>query len=694
MNIEHDPTSFDRIHLLRFRGEADLRRFIETEWLITDGLGGFAMGTALGMNTRRYHGWLISALKPPVGRVMLLNTVMERFTFAAPHAKEETVELSNFEFVPNVTVPHGYRQLRQFERGINACRWIYRLGEFTVEREISLRWRVGGVDVRYSVAGPAGSTLRLGLTPLLRVHDFHHLIRCDGRRYRVRGIAGAIAVAGEDGHEVCLSTTGGQFHAQSDWWFNFHYSHEAQRGLDCVEDLFTPGEFRHECTIDDSGRCDFHLHAGAGGHPPIAGGEQAAANRRLHLSAMAGRMTSSVPSLSRHTDLLAAADDFVVPRQVGEESLMTILAGYPWFGDWGRDTMIALRGLLLVTGRYDEALHTLRAFAVNRRHGLIPNLFDDYGGAAHYNTVDASLWFIHAACEYRRMSGDRAGFDRHLRDACLDIIACYCKGTDFGIRMDERDGLIVAGDPSTQLTWMDAKRDGVVFTPRYGKPVEINALWYHALCAMSEAMREQAPGASDGFEILARRVRESFTASFWCEEAGCLADVLVPDSERWIQDRSIRPNQIIACALRYSPLNAEHKRRAIATVEEHLLTPVGLRTLSPRDSRYHGRFEGRMFERDKAYHQGTVWPWLLGPFVEALLRVDDFSPASRQRARALLKPLIEQTVLGRSLGQLAEVYDGDTAPDRPRLPGGCMAQAWSIAAVLDGLARCDGGDGR
>lgn len=691
MNIEHDPTSFDRIHLLRFRGEADLRRFAETEWLITDGLGGFAMGTALGMNTRRYHGWLISALKPPVGRVMLLNTVLERFTFAAPNAKEETVELSNFEFVPDVTAPRGFRWLKQFERGINACRWTYKLGEFTVQREISLRWRVGGLDVKYSVTGPTGSTMSLGLTPLLRVHDFHHLIRCDGRRYRVRGTADGIAVASEDGSEVRLSTSDGQFHAQSDWWFNFHYTQESQRGLDCVEDLFTPGEFRHECAIDHSGPCEFHLHAHAGVSAPPTSASSAAGHRRDHLASMVERTKASAPSLSGQLDLLGAADDFVVPRHVAGESLMTILAGYPWFGDWGRDTMIALRGLLLVTGRYDEALHTLRAFAANRRHGLIPNLFDDYAGAAHYNTVDASLWFIHAACEYRRMSGDCAGFDRDLRDACLDIIACYCKGTDFGIGLDERDGMIVAGDPSTQLTWMDAKRDGVAFTPRYGKPVEINALWYHGLCAMSEAMREQSPGIANDFDTLAQRVREQFAALFWCEETACFADVLVPDGESWTPDKSIRPNQIIACALQHSPIDTEHKRRAIATVEEHLLTPVGLRTLSPKDSRYHGRFEGRMFERDKAYHQGTVWPWLLGPFVEAVLRVDNFSPASRERAKALLKPLIEQTILGRSLGQLAEVYDGDAAPDRPRLPGGCIAQAWSVAAVLDGLALCDQG---
>ncbi len=689
MNIEHDPTSFDCTHLVRFRGEGDVRRFSETEWLITDGLGGFAMGTALGMNTRRYHGWLISALRPPVGRLMLLNTMLERFTFAAPGAKEETVELSNFEFVPNQIVPHGYRQLKQFERGINECRWVYRIGAFTLERRLALRWRVGGLDVTYHVDGPAGSSLRLTLVPLVRVHDFHHLIRCDGRRYRVRGTRDGIAVAGEDGAEVCFSTSGGQFHANSDWWFNFHYAQEAQRGLDCVEDLFTPGEFRHDSVIGETGKCEYHLRAAAGTESTSAGSDITVATRRKHLADLCKRAKIVAPSLGRRLDLLAATDDFVVPRKVGDEKLMTILAGYPWFGDWGRDTMIALRGLLLSTGRFEEALQTLRAFAANRRHGLIPNLFDDYGGAAHYNTVDASLWFVDAACKYRRLSGDHDGFDRDLRDACLDIIEHYRKGTDFGIGMDERDGMIVAGDASTQLTWMDAKRDGVVFTPRYGKAVEINALWYNALCSMSDALRESSHDRAASFEAMAQRVREHFTASFWGEEISCLADVLVPEGGQWKQDRSVRPNQIIACSLPHSPLDTEHQRRVISAVEAHLLTPVGLRTLSPRDSRYRPRFEGRMFDRDGAYHQGTVWPWLLGPFVEAILRVDGFSAESRNRARSLLDPLIEQTILGRSLGQLAEVYDGDSTSDRPRLPGGCSAQAWSIAALVDGLALCD-----
>lgn len=695
MNIEHDPGSFDCTHVARFRGEADLRRFIETEWVLTDGLGGFAMGTALGMNTRRYHGWLIHAAHPPVGRVMLLNAVLERFTLAAPGAAEETVELSNFEFEPAHIAPRGHRLLKRFERGASACRWAYRCGAFTIERRLTMGWRGGGIEVRYRVEGPAGATARVTLAPLVRLHDFHRLIRCDGRRFRVRGTASGIAIGAENGVELHLATSGGQFHAQSDWWFNFHYEQERQRGQEWIEDLFTPGEFRCDCEIGPDGSCSLALRAAA---EPIAPAEvdrgealkRGVEARRMHLASMAERAAKSAPALGRRLDLMAAADAFVVPRRVGEESLMTILAGYPWFGDWGRDTMIALRGLLLRTGRFDEALRTLRAFASHRQRGLIPNLFDDYGGAAHYNTVDASLWFIHAACEYRRLSGDGAGFERDLREACLDIVEHYRRGTDFGIRMDERDGLIVAGDASTQLTWMDAKRDGVAFTPRHGKPVEVNALWYGGLCALAEALRERDAPRAAMLDETARRVREHFERAFWCEQTQCLADALVPERGGWGQDATIRPNQIIACSLRFCPLEEPKRRAVIAAVEEHLLTPVGLRTLSPRDSRYQGRFEGGMFERDRAYHQGTAWPWLLGPFVEAVLRVDEFSDAARRRGRAIIEPLLEQMIVGRSLGQVAEVYDGDTSPDRPRLPGGCIAQAWSVAAVIDAMVMCEG----
>lgn len=689
MNIDHNPSSFDRTHLVRFRGEADWRRFLQTEWLITDGLGGFAMGTALGVNTRRYHGWLISALKPPLGRTMLLNTALERLTLALPGAKEETLELSNFEFAGDHIAPRGHRHLTQFERGVNACRWWYRFGQFTIERQVSLRWRVGGADIGYRVQGPSGAKLRLAITPLVRLHDFHHLIRCDGRRYRVSGTADGITIGAEGGVELHLATSGGQFHAQPDWWFNFHYAQEQQRGLDCTEDLYAPGEFRHECVIDETGSCEFQFTACAASGNSRPAQDAARAGRIAHIERLDRHIVARAPSLAHRLDLAAAADDFVVPRRVGDETLMTILAGYPWFGDWGRDTMIALRGLLLVTGRFEEAFQTLRAFAAHRRRGLIPNLFDDYGGAAHYNTVDASLWFVHAACEYRRLSGDTEGFDRALREACLDIIEHYRRGTDFGIRMDPDDGLIVAGDASTQLTWMDAKRDGVVFTPRFGKPVEINALWFNALRSMSAAGASTVSEIARELDHLADRVAERFTSAFWCEETGCLADVLTPDGNSWSPDRSIRPNQIFACSLPHSPLEREHRARVVAAVEEHLLTPVGLRTLSPHDSRYRPRFEGRMFDRDGAYHQGTVWPWLLGPFVEAVLRLDDFSSAARQRARAALQPLLEQTIIGRSLGQLAEVYDGESTSERPRLPGGCPAQAWSVAAVIDGLALCD-----
>ena len=689
MILDHDPTSPAGFHTLRYQGEVDLQRFRTTEWLLTDGLGGFAMGTALGLNTRRYHGLLIHAARPPVGRVMALNTVFERFTFDLGGGKEESVDLSTFEFAPAHLAPRGFHHLDRFERGAEYVRWTYRIRDYTVVREVTLGWRRGGGAVAYRISGPAGA-VRVLLQPMIRLHDFHHLVRCGRDRYRVLGTAAGIRVQNPLG-ELHLATSAGQFHSVPDWWFNFKYREETLRGMDDEEDLFTPGEFRHTFDAADENR-QFVLRTAMsldGCKPPA--GETASKTR--HIRAIQERMRSSLPSLSQQAELLCASDDFVVPRHVGEEASTTILAGYPWFGDWGRDTTIALPGLLLVTRRFDEALATLRTFALHRRNGLIPNLFDDYGGAAHYNTVDASLWFIRACCEYLRESGHRAGFEKDLLPACLDIVERYRDGTDFGIRMDPADGLIAAGDETTQLTWMDAKRDGVVFTPRYGKAVEVNALWHHGLRCLAEALETSDPAKSRELADLAARVARSFETLFWNEAIGGLADVLVPRAggQGWMQDLSIRANQVVAVALRHSPLSLDKARRVVDLVERELLTPVGLRTLSPRDSRYCGRFEGDMFCRDRAYHQGTIWPWLLGPFVEALLRVEGFSEAAKERARQILARLLDEMRSGRSLGQLCEVYDADESSDRPRAPGGCMAQAWSVAALLRGLALVESG---
>jgi predicted glycogen debranching enzyme len=360
--------------------------------------------------------------------------------------------------------------------------------------------------------------------------------------------------------------------------------------------------------------------------------------------------------------LARSAADFVVARKTPDgKDGTTILAGYPWFADWGRDTMIAMPGLLLATGRFEQARQVLVVFADYVSQGMIPNRFDDYGGQPHYNTVDASLWFIHAVHEYLRLSGDRQSGEQKLLPACRQIIDGYRQGTRFGIHMDQADGLITQGDASTQLTWMDAKHDGVTFTPRQGKAVEINALWYHALRLMGET-------------AMADRAGQSFRKAFWISPFRGLYDVAGGDR----QDTALRPNQIFAASLPNSPLDAGQQRAVVEVVRRELLTPYGLRTLAASDPRYCPRFEGPARQRDAAYHNGTVWPWLIGPFLEAYLKANEHSAAARVQARQWLSPLLAHLDEGDCINQVCEVYDGDA----PQRPGGCFAQAWSVAEVL------------
>ena len=345
----------------------------------------------------------------------------------------------------------------------------------------------------------------------------------------------------------------------------------------------------------------------------------------------------------------------------------TVIAGYPWFSDWGRDTMISLPGLFLVTGRFEQAKQVLGVFAQYCSEGMIPNRFDDYSNQPSYNTVDASLWFIHAAFEYLRYTNDKATFDAVLRPACQSIIDGYRRGTRYRIKMDEADGLISQGDANTQLTWMDAKCNGVAFTPRQGKAIEINALWYHALKLMGE-------------NDLAAKVSASFKQAFWISPSRGLADVVEgpPGPNGYPRrDQSLRPNQIFAVSLPNSPLTEDQQRAVVDVVRRELLTPMGLRSLARSDSRYHPRYAGNQFERDSGYHNGTVWAWPIGAFLSAYLRVNNNSATAIDHARGWLQPLIDQMHTN-CIGQISEIYEAE----EPHRMVGCPAQAWSVAEVL------------
>lgn len=687
---------------------APVEELCSTEWLLTNGLGGFAMGTAAGVPTRRYHGLLVASLRPPVNRIMTLSAMSEAIVAHAGTPLEDRTELSAFRFSPDMIHPRGDQLITRFWKDHSGVHWHFQASHVGVTKSVMLVRNQATVVIRYVIDNPRGVRGRLELRPLTSMRDFHALQLHDLARGKFRvEVAASTTASGNQAPAVQVhaqgtgtllvrstGTTPARFVHDEQWWNNFLYSVEQSRGYDALEDLFTPGMFIAD--LPPAGApCIVEIQASLG-QQPVVDSLRIEPDQAQRLTRMmdATRITlgpafsrvgpqGQSPLLDRVGALVAAADDFVVHRvrpgamPGAPADRESIIAGYPWFADWGRDSMIALPGLLLTTGRLSEAREVLKTFAGACKDGLIPNVFDDYTGAAHYNTVDASLWFLQAACKYFKASGDDETFTRELLPACREIVEKYQHGTLFGIRMDPADGLIEAGDPSTQLTWMDAKRDGVVFTPRHGKPVEISALWHSGLVELSIACDQLAAPFAKSCKTLADKAGPSIREKFWNASRNCLYDVLTPSGP----DASIRPNMLFAVSLPHCPLTQEQQRGVVKIATEKLYTPHGVRTLAPNEPGYRGRFRGRMFDRDAAYHNGTAWPWLLGPLAEAVIRSERFSPASLLAAQGLLDPIVRSMEDG-CLGQLAEVYDGDDTQAEPQHPGACPAQAWSVAETL------------
>ncbi|MBL8746733.1 MAG: glycogen debranching enzyme family protein [Phycisphaerae bacterium] len=651
----------------------------DNEWLLTTGNGGFAMGTASGVNRRKYHALLIASLRPPVDRLSCLASLDECLIFADAGGREtHRVYLSARRYVSGVLDPHGPDYLERFEKEPLTARWIYNVHGVELVKELTLAWRRNACAVRYSLRSPAGRNLRLLVEPRVTLRDFHAVnTNTDTSRLTVNVRGGTMTVA-TGGHNLELRCDHAVATAAPSWTRDVLLELERERHQEAVEHLFNPGTLDIQLPeADPAGWQRFEIVAALAPEKAdallVRDGE-----RRRHRANIRRAFADGKPALEPLLPLIDAADDFLVQRTVDGVQLTTVLAGYPWFSDWGRDTMIALPGLLLSTGRFAEAFYTLKAFAHHAKDGLIPNVFDDYGGPPQYNTADASLWFLHACREYLNASGDRRGLEASLLPACHQIIERHEAGTHFGIRMDPDDGLIESGDPTTQLTWMDAKRDGVVFTPRHGKPVEVNALWHHGLRSIAELIEHSDPARAARYSALASRAAESFRLKFWHARESRLNDCLQRNAAgEWTPTPQVRPNQIFAASLEFSPLDQSQRRAVVDCVRRSLLTDRGLRTLAPNDPGYCPRFEGDMTSRDRAYHNGTVWPWLIGPYAEALLRADGFSARARAEARAALQPLLDFLREG-CLGQIAEVYDAEP----PRRPQGCLAQAWSVAEVL------------
>ncbi len=659
---------------------------LATEWLLTDGRGGFSMLTALGAATRRYHALYIAATKPPLARLAALHNLADELVLNPDSASPTRIPLASFRFGEHLIHPDGHLHLESFERldpvapkSAPAVRWTFRHEDIVITRDVAVMHTQSGVCVRYRVSGlPASTRARLLVRPLVSLRNAHHLLR-DGAHFDVKATSPSRVSVSRDGHTLHLLAQGAAFTEAPDWWRNFSYDHDRARGYDHAEDLFSPGVFTAD-SRQASRTIDLTLSASLDPDaltPPKRAPRSAPLRKASDALAKATARRDAVPAL-----LAQAADDFVVTRDIDGAQRRSIIAGYPWFADWGRDALIALPGLLLCTQRFAEARDVLLAFAAHARRGLIPNCFDDHTGEPQFNAADASFWYLRAATELARVSGKP--LPAPVRDACLDIIANVRQGTDFNIGLDPRDSLVFAGDHTTQLTWMDAKRDGHAFTPRHGKPVEINALWAHSLAALAPLLPRSLSSTATQLRTLAASAGESMRRLFWRPSIGCLADTLRPDvpasPTRWEPVDEIRPNQVIAVALEHSPFTNEQRRAVVRVAREKLLTPMGMRTLAPGSPQYRAHYQGTMWERDAAYHNGTAWPWLIGFFVEASLRADSFSPAARAQAAKDLAPLLEQLTRG-CLGQIPEIADAEA----PHKPDGCPAQAWSVAEVLRAL---------
>jgi predicted glycogen debranching enzyme len=628
------------------------------EWLEANGLGGWAMGTISGCLTRRYHGLLVAATRPPGGRMVLLSKLAETLV-----AGDRRIELDTNRY-PGAVHPRGFTHLARFA-----------LEPFpTFEFEVSglrLRKTVAAVHgenttvVLYEVVEADGEIL-LELRPLIAFRDAHALQRENGAiRFADASFREGVFRARpyERVPELVLQARGASFHADPDWYRRFEYARESERGLEAHEDLFTHGVFRR--TLAKGERFGVIAStADVANRDPVA-----------LLDAERARRAALVEAASAPDDdtraLVSAADAFIVRRG---EDLRTIIAGYPWFTDWGRDTMIALPGLCLATGRLDAAARILRAHVRWVDRGMLPNRFPEEGAPPEYNSVDAALWLFVAVRKYLDAGGDDAFVLAELVPVLREIVDWHVRGTRHGIVVDD-DGLLRAGAPGLQLTWMDAKVGDTVITPRHGKPVEIQALWYNALVILADLEgRAGHADASAGLAARAQQVKERFVALFWNDETSALFDVV--DGER--KDASIRPNQIFALSLPHPLLPKDKARAVLAVVESKLATPVGLRTLAPDDPAYRGRYEGPPEARDAAYHQGTVWAWLLGPYADALVRTGGaVGKAKARRALAGIVPHLREA----GLGTISEIFDGD-APHRPR---GCPAQAWSVGETLRAL---------
>jgi len=646
---------------------------IQKEWLVTNGLGGYASSTVLGINTRKYHGLLVAALHPPGDRTLCLAKL------------DEEVQVGNSVYSLGANVfrdtifPQGYRFLNELVIAPFPS-YTYSMPDITVEKTAFMCKGKNAVAVTYKVLNQGNIEAKIRVYPVLTCRHFHSIVdrRKNSLDFNQQQTRGKVEITFDSPKvTVIVSSTAGSFNEKAAWIDRLYYREEANRGESSTDDCYQPGYF--EVWVPNKQKKEFALVAAASeNYQECYAIMDAFGNTMHHVNMRLNRELEQQDALldkfySSHSKvtinywlnwILSTADTFIVKDASDRKS---VVAGYFWFEMWGRDTFISLPGLMLATGRFEDAQRIFLDFLYHCRQGLIPNRLDDRYGDPSYNTVDATLWYVNAILQFLKYTGDYKFVQQHLWEGLKAIVEYHIKGAAFGIRVDS-DGLLVHGP---RLTWMDAEVDGAAVTPRAGKAVEIQALWYNMLKTMQLlANRFEEESLSDNYAKMAAKAQTSFNNKFWYPEESYLFDLVGTSA-----DASLRPNQVIATSLDFTMLDKNRCAQVVDVVQHKLLTPCGLRTLARSDSRYKGRYIGDRRSRDQAYHNGTVWAWLLGPYVTACRKAKS---NNAYELKNRLMSFFTQQIAQAGLGTVSEIFDGDP----PHTPRGCIAQAWSVAEPL------------
>ncbi len=634
----------------------------KTEWLETNGLGGYSSSTISNCHSRRYHGLLVAATQIPTGRTVLVSKMDEALIIG-----ENRIDLATNNYNGTVT-PRGYQYLEKFSKEFYP-EWIYKVEDTIIKKSlIQLRGK-NTTLIKYNCIH-AKENAQLQLKPFIIARDYHSISKMNYNLHWDATYHNGTFHNNPYGDElnIYIRIPGAQYHHHPEWFYNFLYQEELNRGQEYLEDLLCFGEFIIPIKTGDT----FYI-ALSTENPENLAFEDA-------FNGEVNRRSALIDSFPRNeiTDVLVlASDQFIVKREVYLKQAgipiegATIIAGYHWFTDWGRDTMISLPGLCILTNRWEEAKKILWAFANSMNEGMLPNFFSDKDGLAEFNNVDGTLWFFLAVYQYLKATNDEEFVLGQILPVMEIIMDWHRKGTRYQIKVDPNDHFLFAGAKGQQLTWMDARIGDWVVTPRMGKPVEIQALWYNALCIMKELTRVAGnTEVSLEYEERAQLVQESFTNKFWFEEGQYLYDAI---DENNIPITAFRPNQLFAISLPFELVKGERAKTIIGKIKANLFTPVGLRSLAPNDPNYKGWYGGTPFERDSNYHQGTVWSWLLGPYIDALVKIE----TPKNELIKIIKDFTYHFQEG-CIGTISEIFDGDT----PHAPKGCIAQAWSVGELL------------